>query len=112
MLYPSNWIQEDVTTAQNDRFIFVSYFVIPEEEVGSYTYVAISIENMPQSTNFEGYPNDTINSYIQDPTFENFQVLSSSTQQFALAGMPGYAFEASYTDGVRTSTYVRGWNNN
>ncbi len=98
MLYPSNWIQEDGTTAEDDRFIFVSNFVTPEQEVGSYAYVAISIDNMPQSMSLGGYLNDTINSYMQDPTFENFQVLSSSTEQFTLAGMPAYILEASYRD--------------
>jgi hypothetical protein len=98
MLYPSDWLQEDGTTAEDDRFIFVSNFATPEEEVGSYASVAISLDNMPQSVSLEGYLNDTISSYIQNPTFENFQVLSSSTEQFTLAGMPAYTFEASYRD--------------
>lgn len=62
MLYPSNWIQEYGTTAGDDRFIFVSNFVTPEEEVSSYASFAISLDNMPQSVSLEGYLNDTINS--------------------------------------------------
>jgi hypothetical protein len=98
MLYPSNWIQEDGTTKEDERFTFVSIFVTPEEEIGSYGYVSISLDNMPQSTDLEGYLNDTISSYRQDPNFENFQLLSSATDRITLSGMPAYAFEASYRD--------------
>lgn len=99
MLYPSNWTQQNMTEAGNDdRFILVSKFFSPEEADGYFADVTIAIDDMPQSTNIQGYRSQSIDIYRQDPNFEDFQLLSSSIGNFTLAGMPAYAFEITYTD--------------
>lgn len=99
MLYPSNWTQQNMTEAGNDdRFILVSEFFSPEEADGYFADVKIVIDDMPQSTNIQGYRSQSIDIYRQDPNFEDFQLLSSSIGNFTLAGMPAYAFEITYTD--------------
>jgi hypothetical protein len=97
MLYPSTWIQQDGTVSGDEGIIVISQFSTPEEEIGSYASVLIVIET-PQSTNIEGYLNDSIDSFIEDPTYTDFQVLSSNTGNFSLAGMPAYSLEATYTN--------------
>lgn len=99
MLYPSNWTQQNMTEAGNDdRFILVSKFFSPEDADGYFADVTIAIDDMPQSTNIQGYRSQSIDIYRQDPNFEDFQLLSSSIGNFTLAGMPAYAFEITYTD--------------
>lgn len=99
MLYPSNWTQQNSTEAGNDdRFILVSKFFSPEDADGYFADVTIAIDDMPQSTNIQGYRSQSIDIYRQDPNFEDFQLLSSSIGNFTLAGMPAYAFEITYTD--------------
>ncbi|MDQ3967318.1 MAG: hypothetical protein M3275_02855 [Thermoproteota archaeon] len=93
MLYPSDWIQE-AGTSIGERNIVVSSFFSPEEV--DYAVVLVVIDNMPQTRNLQDYLNESIDSFMQEPTFEDFQVLSSSTNDFTLAGMPAYSFEASY----------------
>ena len=97
MLYPSTWVQEDRTVSGDDGIIVISQFSTPEEEIGSYASVLIVIET-PQSTNIGGYLNDSIDSFMQDPTYTDFQVLSSNTGNFSLADMPAYSLEATYTN--------------
>lgn len=98
MLYPSNWTQQNSTAAEDDRFILVSKFFSPEDADGYFAYVPIAIDGMPQSTNIEGYLNESIDILRQHPNFEDLQVLSSSMGNFTLAGMPAYNFEITYTD--------------
>ncbi|MDP8888466.1 MAG: hypothetical protein M3M89_02405 [Thermoproteota archaeon] len=98
MLYPSNWTQQNSTVAGDDRFILVSKFFSPEEANGYFAYVPIGIDGTPQSTNVEGYLNESIDILRQHPNFEDLQVLSSSMGNFTLAGMPAYSFEITYTD--------------
>ncbi len=99
MLYPSNWTQQNSTVAAgDDRFIFISEFFSPEEADGYFVYIPVAIDSMPQSTNIEGYLNESINILRQDPEFEDMQVLSSSVGNFTLAGMPAYSLEITYTD--------------
>ena len=98
MLYPSTWTQQD-STLGDDSFILVSDFFSPEEEAdGYFASVTIGIDTMPPSTNLEDNLNESIDSFMQDPNVRDFQVLSSSTDDFTLAGMPAYYFESSYTD--------------
>ena len=98
MLYPSTWTQQD-STLGDDSFISVSDFFSPEEEAdGYFASVTIGIDTMPPSTNLEDNLNESIDSFMQDPNVRDFQVLSSSTDDFTLAGMPTYSFESSYTD--------------
>lgn len=97
MLYPSTWVQQDRTVAGDEGIIVISQFSTPEEEIGSYASVLIVIET-PQSTNIGGYLNDSIDSFMQDPTYRDFQVLSSNTGNFSLAGVPAYSLEATYTN--------------
>ncbi|MDQ4101666.1 MAG: hypothetical protein M3115_05720 [Thermoproteota archaeon] len=97
MLYPSTWIQQG-GPPEEVGYIIVSDFFTPEEEVGSYASVTIMIDNMPLSTSVEDYLREAINIYTRNPTFQNFQVLSSSTDDFTLAGVPAYSLEATYTD--------------
>jgi hypothetical protein len=98
MLYPSNWTQQNSTVAGDDRFILVSEFFSPEEADGDFAYVAIAIDNMPQTTSIQGYRSQSIDMLRQDPDFENFQLLSSTVGNFTLAGMPAYSFVIHYTD--------------
>jgi hypothetical protein len=99
MLYPSNWTQQNSTVAAgDDRFIFISEFFSPEEADGYFVYIPIAIDAMPQSTNIEGYLNESIDILRQDPDFVDMQVLSSSVGNFTLAGMPAYNLEITYTD--------------
>jgi hypothetical protein len=100
MLYPSSWTQQNSTAvvAEDDRFILVSEFFSPEQAEGYFAHVTIAIDGMPQSTNIEGYRTQSIDSYRQDPDFEDFQLLSSSVGNFTLAGMPAYTLEITYTD--------------
>ena len=99
MRYPSNWTQQNSTVvAGDDRFVYISEFFSPEEADGYFAYVPIVIDGMPQSTNIEGYLNESIDILRQDQDFEGLQVLSSSVGNFTLAGMPAYSFEIAYTD--------------
>jgi PsbP-like protein len=98
MLYPSNWTQQNRTEAGDDRFVYVSEFLSPEEAERYFASVMIAIDNMPQTTNIEGYRSQSIDIYRQDPNFGDFQLLSSSIGNFTLAGMPAYSFEIAYTD--------------
>jgi photosystem II reaction center protein PsbP len=98
MLYPSNWTQQNSTGAADDRFIYVSEFLSPEETDGYFAYVTIAIDSMPRTTNTQGYRDQSVDIYRQDPSFEDFQLLSSSMGNFTLAGMPAYSFEIAYTD--------------
>jgi hypothetical protein len=98
MLYPSNWTQQNSTGAADDRFVYVSEFLSPEEAERYFAYVTIAIDNMPQTTNIEGYRSQSIDIYRQDPELQEFQLLSSSIGNFTLAGMPAYSFEIAYTD--------------
>jgi serine/threonine-protein kinase len=98
MLYPSNWTQQNSTGGEEDRFIDVSDFFSPEEADGYFAYVTVVIDSMPNTTNIESYRNQSIDSYRQDPEFQEFQLLSSSIGNFTLAGMPAYSFEIAYTD--------------
>ena len=93
MLYPSDWIQQDGAVI-DDRFVYVSNFFSPEE--ADWAFVWIAIDNMP--TNLESSLNDTIDAFNQDPAVRDFQVLSSSMNNFTLGGMPAYTLEADYTD--------------
>jgi hypothetical protein len=97
MLYPSTWTQQD-NTVGDGSFISVSDFFSPEEADGYFASVTIGIDTMPPSTNLEDNLNETIDSFMQDPNIRDFQVLSSSIDDFTLAGMPAYSFESSYTD--------------
>lgn len=97
MLYPSTWVQQDRTVSGDEGIIVVSQFSTPEEEIGSYASVLIVIET-PQSTDIGGYLNDSIDSFMQDPTYTDFQVLSSDTGNISLANMPAYSLEATYTN--------------
>jgi hypothetical protein len=103
MLYPSNWTQE-AGTSTDEQYITVSRFFSPEEV--EYAALLVTIENMPQSTNLQDYLNYSIGTFMQDPTFEGFQLLSSSTDRFTLAGIPAYAFEASYAHSEFGSEYM------
>ncbi len=94
ILYPSDWIQQDALAGDDDRFVTVSNFYSPEET--DWAYVFLAIDNMP--TSLESSLNDTINAYDQDPFVRDFQVLSTSMNNFTLAGMPAYTLEATYTD--------------
>ncbi|MDP9016028.1 MAG: hypothetical protein M3M87_04650, partial [Thermoproteota archaeon] len=94
MLYPSDWIQTGSPAGDDNRFVTVSNFYSPEET--DWAFAAIAIDNMP--TNLESSLNDTINGYSQEPSFRDFQVLSTSMNNFTLAGMPAYTLEATYTD--------------
>ncbi len=98
MLYPSNWTQQNSTGGEEDRFIYVSDFFSPEEADGYFAYVTVVIDSMPNTTNIESYRNQSIDSYRQDPEFQEFQLLSSNIGNFTLAGMPAYSFEIVYTD--------------
>jgi hypothetical protein len=99
MLYPSNWTQQNSTgVEEDDRFIYVSDFFSPEETDGYFAYVTVAIDSMPQTTDIEGYRNQSIDLYRQDPEFQEFQLLSSSIGNFTLAGMPAYSLEVTYTD--------------
>ena len=99
MLYPFNWTQHNNTEAAgDDRFILISEFSSPEEADGYFVYIPVEIDAMPQSTNIEGYLNESIDILRQDPGFEDMQVLSSSVGNFTLAGMPAYSLEVTYTD--------------
>ncbi|HEU0144356.1 MAG TPA: hypothetical protein VFQ47_06190 [Nitrososphaera sp.] len=99
MLYPSNWTQQNSTgVEEDDRFIYVSDFFSPEETDGYFAYVTVAIDSMPQTTDIEGYRNQSIDIYRQDPEFQEFQLLSSSIGNFTLAGMPAYSLEVTYTD--------------
>jgi hypothetical protein len=100
MLYPSNWTQQNSTevVAEDDRFIVVSRFSSPEETDGYFALVTISIDNIPRTTSIEGYLSQSIDSYRQDPEFQEFQLLSSSVGNFTLAGMPAYSFKIAYND--------------
>jgi len=98
ILYPSTWTQQDSTLGDNS-FILVSDFFSPEEETdGYFASVTIGIDTMPPSTNLEDNLNESIDSFMQDPNVRDFQVLSSSTDNFTLAGVAAYSFESSYTD--------------
>jgi hypothetical protein len=102
MLYPSNWAQQNSTqqnsTADgNDRFILLSEFFSPEEAGGQFAYVPIAVDIRPQTTSILSYVSQSIDIYRQDPTFGDFQLLSSSVDNFTLAGMPAYSFEITYT---------------
>ncbi|MGK4277504.1 hypothetical protein, partial [Escherichia coli] len=68
LLYPSRRIKQDGTVSGDEGINVISQFSTSEEEIGSYASVLIVIET-PQSTNIEGYLNDSINSFIQDPTY-------------------------------------------
>jgi hypothetical protein len=105
MLYPSTWTQQD-TAVGDDRFILVSDFFSPEEAEGYFASVTIGLDNMPPSTNLEANLNESIDNSMQDPAVRDFQVLSSSTEDFTLAGMPAYSFESSYTDPEFGPQYV------
>jgi hypothetical protein len=94
MLYPSTWIQEDVTLGDDARFISVSNFFSPEET--DWAFVSIGIDNMP--TNLQSSLNDTIKSYNENPSNRDFQVLSTTMNNFTLADMPAYTLEATYRD--------------
>jgi eukaryotic-like serine/threonine-protein kinase len=98
MLYPSNWTQQNSTGGEEDRFIYVSDFFSPEEADGYFAQVTVVIDSMPNTTNIESYRNQSIDSYRQDPEFQEFQLLSSTIGNFTLAGMPAYSFEIAYTD--------------
>ena len=98
ILYPSNWTQQNSTVAGDDRFIFISEFFSPEEADGYFVYIPIAIDGMPQSTNIEGYLNESIDILRQDPEFVDMQVVSSSVGNFTLGGMPAYNLEITYTD--------------
>ena len=94
MLYPSDWLLTGGAAGEDGRFVTVSNFYSPEEI--DWAYVFMAIDNMP--TNLESNLNDTINAYNQDPFVRDFQVLSTSMNNFTLAGMPAYTLEATYTD--------------
>ena len=94
MLYPSDWLQTGGAAGEDGRFVTVSNFYSPEET--DWAYVFTAIDNMP--TNLESSLNDTINAYNQDPFVRDFQVISTSMNNFTLAGMPAYTLEATYTD--------------
>jgi eukaryotic-like serine/threonine-protein kinase len=98
MLYPSNWTQQNSTGDPDDRFIYVSEFISPEETDGQFVIVTIAIDSMPQTTSVQGYRGHSIDIYRQDPNFQEFQLHSSSIGNFTLAGMPAYSFEIIYTD--------------
>jgi hypothetical protein len=98
MLYPSNWTQQNSTGDADDRFIYVSGFISPEETDGQFVVVTIAIDSMPQTTSVQSYRGHSIDIYRQDPNFQEFQLLSSSMGNFTLAGMPAYSFEIIYTD--------------
>jgi hypothetical protein len=94
MLYPSDWLQTGGAAGEDGRFVTVSNFYSPEET--DWAYVFTAIDNMP--TNLGSSLNDTINAYDQDPFVRDFKVLSTSMNNFTLAGMPAYTLEATYTD--------------
>ncbi len=94
MLYPSDWLLTGGAAGEDGRFVTVSNLYSPEET--DWAYVFMAIDNMP--TNLESSLNDTINAYNQDPFVRDFQVLSTSMNNFTLAGMPAYTLEATYTD--------------
>ena len=103
MLYPSNWTQQNstqqnTTADSNDRFILLSEFFSPEEAGGQFAYVPIAVDIRPQTTNILSYVSQSIDIYRQDPVYEDFQLLSSSVENFTLAGMPAYGFEITYID--------------
>jgi eukaryotic-like serine/threonine-protein kinase len=98
MLYPSNWTQQNSTGAADDRFVYVSEFLSPEETGGYFAFVTIAVDNNPRTTNTQGYRDQSVDIYRQDPSFEDFQLLSSSIGNFTLAGMPAYSLEIAYTD--------------
>ena len=102
MLYPSDWLLTGGATGEDGRFVTVSYLYSPEET--DWAYVFVAIDNMP--TNLESSLNDTINAYNQDPFVRDFQVLSTSMNNFTLAGMPAYTLEATYTDTELGQRYV------
>ncbi len=45
---------------------------------------------MPPSTDLEDNLNESIDTYMKDPTLRDLQVLSFSTDDFTLAGVPAY----------------------
>jgi hypothetical protein len=94
MLYPSTWTYAGNPAGEDDRFVIVSNFFSPEET--NWAFAMIAIDNMP--TDLESSLNDTINNYNQDPFVRDFQVLSTSMNNFTLAEMPAYTLEATYTD--------------
>jgi hypothetical protein len=104
MLYPSNWTTQQNSTQQNstadgnDRFILLSEFFSPEEAGGQFAYVPIAVDIRPQTTSILSYVSQSIDIYRQDPVYEGFQLLSSSVNNFTLAGMPAYSFEITYID--------------
>jgi hypothetical protein len=94
MLYPSDWLQTGGAVGEDGRFVTVSNLFSPEET--DWAHVFVAIDNMP--THLESSLNDTINGYNQAPFVRDFQVLSTSMNNFTLAGMPAYTLEATYTD--------------
>jgi hypothetical protein len=99
MLYLSNWTTQQNSTADgNDRFILLSEFASPVEAGGQFAYVSIAVDSRPQTTSILSYVSQSIDIYRQDPRFEDFQLVSSSVDNFTLAGMPAYSFEITYTD--------------
>ena len=102
MLYPSDWLLAGGAAGEDGRFVTVSNLYSPEETDGAYVFMAI--DNMP--TNLESSLNDTINAYNQDPFVRDFQVLSTSMNNFTLAGMPAYTLEATYTDSELGQQYL------
>jgi hypothetical protein len=101
MLYPSDWLQTGGAAGEDGRFVTVSNFYSPEET--DWAYVFMAIDNMP--TSLESSLNDTINAYNQDP-LRDFQVLSSSLNNFTLAGTRAYTLEATYSDAELGQQYL------
>lgn len=97
MLYPSDWTQEDGTETQEG--LIVHHFSSPTGADGSYAFVKIVIEDPSPSRTIAEYLSLTVDTYSRDPeTFPEFEVISSGTSDFTLAGRPAYDLKATYTD--------------
>jgi hypothetical protein len=79
--------------------LIVHDFSSPTGADGSYALVKIVIEDPSPSGTIAEYLSLTVDTYSQDPeTFPEFEVISSGTSDFTLAGRPAYDLKATYTD--------------
>jgi hypothetical protein len=107
ILYPTTWTQQAGTDV-GDGFIYVSDFIAPDEADGSgFASFSILIEDLSvldgqlgvsADMTLEEYLSASIDFLTSDDPPPPHQIISSSMNDFTLAGRPASSVETAYTD--------------
>ena len=106
--YPNSWsYQEYNPTSDLTAFNVASFFPPVEQDPDLSSELRMTIENLNSPMSVDEYSNDSINYYTNNN--ENFSLISQSTTDEFLSGMPAYELVfTDYSDGSEYTTYEKG----